>query len=92
MIYEEPNKNNVKKGDFFATIICNTVFIRPINQIKEDYALYVDRNSFVKAFYRKSVIRQNGKLLIGKDADKSLVKKLENFQDENRNHWRFRTR
>jgi len=75
--YEEPNKDNVKLGDIFATKICDLIFIHNITEIGESYASYSDSIRFVKADYDKSIIRSNGKLLVGGNVDISLIELIE---------------
>lgn len=84
-----PSRENVRKGDIFYVLMFETNLTNfPITNITEEYVSHRKEGFFAKAYYNQAIILQtntgNGtRLLVGKNADKSLLEKVLHSLDTN---------
>ena len=82
MEYEQPTPTNVNlNGELIADYIGNTGVFK-ITEVNNEYLIGWVKDGFVKSFYDEAIVKQNGKLFVGKKVTKSrLIKALEVIGD-----------
>jgi len=75
--YEEPTQDNVKIGDFLYDEINNHIVDLPIIEIKTNSVIAENKEIRCNHPYLQAIIRSDGRLLVGRNANSNLIKLIE---------------
>jgi len=79
-MFEEPNQNNVNIEDYYIKKCRIRKFsLLPINEIKEAGFIVGKGITSFYINYDRAIVKSNNQLLVGRNADKDLVKCVKEY-------------